>query len=330
MSNVRFTLLLIGLAALLSGCFSKDQNVSLHSMHYLDGKNTVSLFDFEEGKVTDQVKLSISPEFPYGTTSINPVEETTLTMIQNEGEGYNYYLQSNKSFKKIGKMNDPVFGGVYTKKHIYTIVYNEEKVLLKEMDPESFKAVNEWELKGDPEAIVADYETGTVYALSRTDHILLYTLEDQKITEKQLLDDSYEVNAQFIDEQLIVSISQLVRSNGKETDNKEEKRIVFYDTEREEFTDSYTTKHPPKYVVPMEGELIVISGTPNSNYLETINDQNKVTSSSELKTQEIFGLASYKDQNYLVARDGVYKVNNQQITLIDKNEIPDSVDLSIH
>jgi hypothetical protein len=329
MTNVRFTLLLIGLAALLSGCFAKEQSVPLHSIHYLDGKDTVSQFDFEKRKVTDQLKLSTSSEFPYGTTSINPVEEKTLTMIQNRDEGYHYYLQSDQSFKEIGKMDAPVFGGIYTKDRIYTIVYEKEKVLLKEINPETFNEVNEWELKGEPEAIVADYETGTVYALSRTDHILLYTLKGQKIKEKQLLDDKYEVNAQFNNNQLIVSISQLVRSNGKKTDNKEEKKIVFYDTESEEITDSFITGHPPKYVVPQEGELLVISGTPNSNYLETINDQNKVTSSRELKTQEIFGLTSYQDKNYLVARDGVYALNNHQITLVDKNEIPDSVDLSI-
>lgn len=328
MRKMTFTTLLIGAAALLTGCFGSEESVPAHSIHYLNGKDSVSFFDFEKGK-TDQINLDLSSEYPYGITSRNPVEEKTLTMIQNDDDGYQYYLQSGETFDEIGKTDTPAFGGVYTKDRIYTIVYEKDKVILKELEPESFKEKNRWELKGAPEAITADYETGTVYALSRTDSILLYTLKDGTITENQLLDDTYEVNAQFEDDNLIVSINQLVRSNGKETDNKEEKRIAIYDTKREEIIDTYTTEHPPKYVVQDDGGLLVISGTPNSNFLETINDQKKSASSTELKTREVFGITSYKDKSYIFARDGVYKVSNRDITLVNKNEIPDSVDLSI-
>ncbi|MEL3970810.1 hypothetical protein AAEO50_00820 [Rossellomorea oryzaecorticis] len=323
-------MILIGLAVLLSGCFSDGQKVSSNSINYLNGEDTVSLFDFDKSKVTDQLKLKISSEFPFGRTSINPVEKTTLTMILNsETNGYHYYLQSSESFKEIGKVDESIYGGVYTNGHIYTIVYDKEGTILKKFDPETFKEKSKWTLKGDPEAIVADYNTGTVYALTRTDDILLYTVKDQEITEKKLLDNSYEINAQFEDKTLIVSISQLVRQNGKETNNKEEKRIVFYDTDREKITNTYTTEHPPKFVMPSENGLLVFSGTPNNNYLEEINDENEIISSSELETTEIFGLAVHQEHKYMVARDGIYEVKNGQVSLIEKNEVPDSVDLSI-
>ncbi|KSU60354.1 hypothetical protein AS034_16045 [[Bacillus] enclensis] len=328
MNRIRFIILLIGAAAFLSGCFDSEESIPAHSIHYLNGKDSVSLFDFENGN-TNQLKLDVLSESPYGTTSRNPVEEKTLTMIQDDKKGYQYYLQSGEAFIEIGKVDTPVFGGVYTKDRIYTIVYEKEKAILKEIDPNSFKKVNEWELNGYPEAITADYETGTVYMLSRTDSILLYTLKDGNIKKKQLLDDTYEVNAQFDDDQLIISINQLVRNNGKETNNKEVKEIAVYDTKSEEIIETYTTEHPPKYVVPSGNEMLVISGTPNSNFIETINNQNKVTSSSELKTREVFGITPYKNDYYVISRDGIYKADNNQLTLIEKNEVPDSVDLSI-
>jgi hypothetical protein len=324
--------LLISALAIAIALFMVSDDIPKNSISYLAGEENVNVFSFSDKEVKSKVKIDTKSDFPYGISSYNPVKGTTLSMVQNnKSTGYHYYLQEKQSLKEIGKSNTPVFGGVSFDNSIYTVVFKDDQAILQKREKNSFKQIGKWQMEGNPEALVADYDNETVYVLTRTDKILLYTLSEDNLQKKTILDKSYEVNAQLHQDKLWISINQLVQNSGKKTNNKEEKQVAVYDTKEEKIVSTFNTKHPPKFILPAEDEIIVFSGTPNSNYMEIINSQHKVTSSEELDDiQEIFGLIKQNDDEFIIARNGVYEYINQEVTLLDQSTVPDSVDLVVY
>ncbi|MCR8848283.1 hypothetical protein NQ095_07705 [Rossellomorea sp. SC111] len=312
--------------------FQRTQDIPENSISFLAGEEKVNVFSFSDKKVVSKVKIDTKSDFPYGITSFNPMNETTLSMVQNsKSTGYHFYMQDDQSLEEIGKTDIPVFGGVAFNDTIYSVVFKDDQTFLQKRKKDNFEKIDEWPLKGNPEKVVADYENELVYVLTRTDKILLYTLNGDHVKEKTILDQSYEINAQLVQDQLWISVNQLVQNSGKKTNNKEVKKVIVYDTKEEKIADTLTTKHPPKFILPSKEETIVFSGTPNSNYLEVINNQDQVTSSEELdEVQEIFGIVHQDDSAFVIARNGIFEYGNQDVTLLDQTTVPDSVDLVIY
>jgi hypothetical protein len=331
-------LILVTLIGLTSCNLAKDEyedkDISGLAFSYLAGeeKSKLNVFNFKEEQILDDREVDFEEEFPYGMTTINPVEETSLTMIQrSKPYGYTFYLQSPKDFEKIGMVKERVFGGTFLDNYIYAITFEKEKAILKKYKRDNLeKEIASWKIDGNPEKLVVDYENKTIYILSRTNKILLYTIKKDKMKKKEVLNDSYEVNAQIHNDDLWITVSQVVKANQKQTNNKEEKKIIVYNTNEEKITNTYQSKHPPKYAFPLQNQIVVISGTPNVNYLEVVTNENKILSSKELEAKGVFGVVEYEEENYIFARNGIYKIENTSVKKIEKESVSDSIDLMIN
>ncbi|MGD6818779.1 hypothetical protein [Metabacillus sp. 84] len=313
-----------------------------NSISYLSekyGKSVLNTFNFDKQKITKSFKLNQDQDL-YAVSYYHPIEKKTLIMNQqSEPYGYQVYMQNPTGIQKLGFLENSIQEALYTDEFAYVLVYSRDagqSVKLNQYKLDNWeKPVQTWEIPGSPKRMLANHESGKIFILTAEAGTAMHTLDEKsgELTSKVIAEDPYDLNASVIDGKLWILPREKLDSSGMKSKNNQAVRSVMQlDTETGETLQTAKTKHPPKFMAQDSNYTYIISGTPNSSYLELYEhkNMNKRIGTVKLKADAINGFVSTESGNFLFTNKGVFKAEGTKVQSAADEEISPKTDLRIH
>lgn len=331
----RFLVLCIMILAVpLSGCtknqidthgkITGNEGASVSYLSQLDKEVVIKVFNFDQKKVIKTMQSNAKIEnngfCPTGISYYNPVEKKTLLFSNNEKpDGYQVYVQDQTEVKKLGLVRGNVSGAVFQGNILYAVVYQNtdsceiRKYQLSNID----RPLQAWKIKGDPQKILMDHETGTVYALSaetEKNRTYLTTITPSgTCIQKELFTRAYHLDATINKNKIWIACNCILEEKAEKSIDV--KDIFVYDLKTDKIEKKFSTEHPPKTIKVNDEMIYLISQKNITEYVEYLNWKTGARSkTTELEDgTKVFGFVLNKNGKFLFTSRGVF-------TLINGNE----------
>lgn len=316
---------------------SSIEKNSGNSIAYLsedNQKQVIKVFNFNQEKFTKVLQIKQERD-PYSTSYYNQKEKKTVVVTQQMlPYGYQVYLQNPSDIQNLGLLEERVHEVIFNKEYLYALVYaDDNSVYLKKFNLKNLdKPLKAWKLEGDPERLILDEDSDKIYILMRTNKTILYSLENgETLKQKEILEQGYDLNATIEEEKLWILPREILDNiKVKSKKNKEVKYIYCVNLPNLEINSKIPTKYPPKFIQVDKEKIYVITGTPNESFLEIYNRQTYENEKIlELHLNTIYGFVNMKNENYIFANNGIFKVKQNHLEKVLKEDISSNTDFVI-
>ncbi|MGP7818809.1 hypothetical protein [Niallia sp. 01092] len=320
---------------------TKIKNNEGSSISYLSEEDKVpvlKVFNFNQEKLTKKYKIKKEQDL-YSSTFYSGTEKKTVVITQQlEPYGYQVFVQTQDEIKKIGNIKEAVHEVVFADNYLYALVYSPNSIkgvnLKKYKITDLEKPIKTWSIEGNPERMLIDQKLNKIYILTVNNNTLLYSL-DYKIDNLQnvkLLNRAFDLNATIDNGQLWLLLRETLENQNDKSKNKnkESKIILQYDIEKQEFINKINTEYQPKFMQLDNNQIYIISGTPNSSYLEQYDKKNLSNTKKEVIKLKADNINGFIHKKYIFSNKGVYKIEDGNVKQIIEENVSPNIDLVIH